>query len=142
MTYTSSFIKIANKLFEDSGKYIEVRNDPNLQIPGFSIIEKDIHGRMIPTILINMELIPEDENIFAHILSHEWGHHVMGHIDIFSPEKQLLETRVTRQNKENEADLFAAQFIKKYSYDTDNIIAFFREHPHDLDNRIQILLSA
>ena len=45
------------------------------------------------------------------------------------------------QEKENEADLYAANFIKEYSYDVDNIKSFMREHPGDLDNRLEILLS-
>lgn len=134
--------KILNQLFEFSNHFINIRNDFNLPMPGFSVIEQDIHYRLTPTIIINTTLIPQDDNIMAHILAHEWGHHVLQHIEHYPPPPDKMPDAETRQLKENEADSYAAEFIRKYHYDKDAIIHFFREHPHDLDNRIQILNTA
>ena len=135
-------VDILNKLFEYSNCYIEVRNDVNLPMPGFSYIEKDIHGRILPVIILNLLLIPNDSNVLAHIISHEWGHHILRHIEYTStPNVMKQENFAIKQQKENEADKYAANFIKKYSYNKEPIIAFFREHPYQLENRIAILNS-
>tara|TARA_Y100000768_G_scaffold346843_1_gene294687 strand:- start:2566 stop:2997 length:432 start_codon:yes stop_codon:yes gene_type:complete len=134
--------KILNQLFEFSNHFIVVKNDINLPMPGFSMIEEDIHYRLVPTTIINTRLIPQDDSVMAHILAHEWGHHVLEHIEHYPPSSENMPDNTTRQLKENEADAYAAEFIKKYNYDKDSIIQFFREHPHDLENRISILNSA
>lgn len=134
-------VDILNALFEYSNQYIEVRNDINLPMPAFSLIEQDIHGRFIPIILINLNLIPENENILAHILSHEWGHHISKHIELIPPPPHNMPTPQERQRKEDEADTYAAKFIKKYSYDKQTIIDFLHKHPFDLKNRLEILNS-
>tara|TARA_B100001758_G_C18400292_1_gene608573 strand:+ start:553 stop:960 length:408 start_codon:yes stop_codon:yes gene_type:complete len=132
-------VQVLNQLFEYSNNYIAVREDMNLKIPAFSIIEKDIYGRHIPVILINQKLIPKNINIIAHILSHEWGHHILQHIQKTPPINMPEPEEI--QIKENEADTYAAHFIKEYSYDKDDIINFMKDHPFDLDNRLNILCS-
>ena len=134
-------VTILNQLLEHTNQYIHVREDPHLPMPGFSIIEKDLHGRYTPTILINQNTFPNDKNICAHVLAHEWGHHVCNHILLEPPPIHKRSNPSDAQKKENEADLFAAKFIKKYNYDIDEIANFMREHPHDLDNRLAILFS-
>ena len=134
-------VEILNQLLEHSKHYIQVREDPNLPMPGFSVIEKDLHGRYTPLILINQKLFPNDKNVYAHILAHEWGHHVCNHILLEPPPMHLRPKPSEIQEKENEADLFAAKFIKKYNYDVEEIANFMRDHPHDLDNRLAILFS-
>ena len=89
---------------------------------------------------INTKLIPNNINIIAHILSHEWGHHVLRHMTI-EPNSFKTEEFDAIQEKENEADLYAANFIKEYSYDVNNIKDFMREQPGDLENRLNILQS-
>ena len=65
------------------------------------------------------------------------GHHALRHVRTTPPTD--LETPKQRQEKENQADAFAAKFVKSYDYNIDTLIAFLREHPVDLDNRLRIL---
>ena len=134
---------IINQLFDYSNHYIEVRNDINLNIPAFSVIETDMYGRNIPYILLNLKLIPEDKNVIAHILSHEWGHHVLRHLKPINEliKKNFINHPDERQQKENEADTYAAKFIKDKSFKKDSIIKFLNQHPFDLENRLSILNS-
>ena len=137
--FAEKIVSISNKLYEHSNIWIEIHNDANLRIPGFSLIDKDLYGRYKPMIIINSELIPNDENIIAHILAHEWGHHVNRHIELDPPTIENMPNFAERQSKENEADEYAARFIKENKFDTDPIINFFKRHPMDLENRINIL---
>lgn len=141
MTNQNMYNQILNQLYEYSNNCINVREDRNLQIPAFSTIEKDIYGRYIPVVLVNTKLIPNNINIIAHILSHEWGHHVLRHMDMEQSAVFKQEDINDIQEKENEADLYAANFIKEYSYDIDHIKSFMKEHPGDLENRLHILQS-
>ena len=134
-------VNILNRLFEYSNRYIEVRADNNLPMPAFSMIEQDIHGRYVPIILINFNLIPKNEDVIAHILSHEWGHHILKHIKLIPPLPHNMPSQQERQIKENEADTYAAKFIKEYSYNREPIIKFLHSHPVDLKNRLAILNS-
>ena len=138
MSLGKPVVHIANKLFEYSNYFVDIRCDVYLPMPGLSLIEQDIHGLFKPIIVINPRLIPEDENVIAHIISHEWGHHVLRHIERF-PSQESCESLQTRQQKENEADIYAAKFVKQFHYDIEPIIAFFEEHPIDIENRMKIL---
>ncbi len=143
MINLNMYTQILNQLYEYSNNCITIREDRNLQIPAFSTIEKDLYGRYIPLVLINSKLIPNNINIIAHILAHEWGHHVLRHmndVELLHIESKKEDFN-TVQDKENEADLYAANFIKEYSYDVDDIKSFMREHPGDLENRLNILKS-
>lgn len=95
-------VDILNQLFEYSRSYINV-----LPIPAFSIIERDIYGRYTPTILINLSILPNDKNILAHILSHEWGHHMLKHLLMDPPCKEEMPTQIERQLHENQVDSYA-----------------------------------
>ena len=140
-----SVTKILNQLFKYSNVFLMVRHDRTLPMPGFSTIEQDMYGRNIPTIIINLSLIPNDDNILAHVLSHEWGHHVSKHLcSEFKPppsQSQYIGYIANQQQKENEADLYAAKFIKEYNYNKAPIIEFFRKNPVDIHNRINILTN-
>ena len=123
MINLNMYTQILNQLYEYSNNCITIREDRNLQIPAFSTIEKDLYGRYIPLVLINSKLIPNNINIIAHILAHEWGHHVLRHmndVELLHIESKKEDFN-TIQDKENEADLYAANFIKEYSYDVDDI---------------------
>ncbi len=133
--------RILNQLFEHSNHFILLREDRDLPYPAFSIIEKDIYNRYNPVILINQKIIPQDENILAHVLAHEWGHHVSKHIKHDPPPMNLRPSQAEVQKKEHEADQYAAQFVKKYNYDIETIATFMRDHPFDLDNRLAILFN-
>ena len=138
MSHSKYIVDIANKLFEYSNVYVEIRSDPMMPIPGFSLIEQDIHGLFRPVAILNPKILTEDPSVIAHIMSHEWGHHVMRHISKIPPLPNA-EKPHDRQMKEDEADTYAARFIKSHNYDTDAIEAFMREHPFDLENRLRIL---
>lgn len=128
-------VNIINKLFEHSNHYLEIRYDKNLPILGFSFIEKNIHGQFIPVIIINLDLIPNNESVMAHILSHEWGHHILKHIKL----NPIKETQEEIQKKEIEADKYAVSFCKKYKYNIDDIEKFLTIHPCGNLDRIKIL---
>jgi len=140
MSLGKTIVKVANQLFELSNTFVELRCDIGMPVPGFSLIEPDIHGLFRPVIVLNPTIIPDDPSVIAHILGHEWGHHVLRHIEPRGPAA-VIEDNNRRQEKENEADAYAAKFIKTYNYDIDAVMSFFREHPIDLDNRMQILLN-
>ena len=140
---SAKIVNVINQLFEYSNHYIEIRNDINLRIPAFSVIEKNIYGRFVPYILINPEIIPDDINIISHILAHEWGHHISKHLkplDVQEIMKLKPESKDDIQKKENEADAYAAIFINKKSLNKDIIISFIKKYsPYDSENRIRIL---
>ena len=142
MITNDTITTILNQLYKYSNTFLNIRNDITLPVPGFSTIEKDLYGRLIPTIIINLSLIPNDENVLAHILSHEWGHHVSKHLlPIKDDTREYIGYDHNRQQKENEADLFAAKFITHYKYNKSAIIDFFKSHPVDIQNRINILTN-
>ena len=137
-------INILNKLYEYSGKFIEVKYDFNLPLVGYSFIDLDINDRIVPTISLNPNLYPKDVNVLAHILSHEWGHHVLNHIKTPTDPSfdiKKLQDKNERQVKENEADSYASKFITEFFYDKQPIKDFIRENsPNDFEHRIDILL--
>ena len=116
--------EILDQLVEFSGKLFEVKIDQKLHIPAFSLIENDFRGNPRNRILINDRLIPmNNKSIIAHIMAHEYGHHIYEHVKI-NPgnlnDKQLTHI-------ENEADFYALMFIEKYNYNKDEIIRFIAD---------------
>ena len=64
-----------------------------------------------------------NKSILAHILAHEYGHHIYEHVKInpeFLNPPQL-------EHIENEADFYALMFIEKYNYNKDEIIKFIAD---------------
>jgi len=116
--------EILDQLVEFTGKLFEIKIDSNLQIPAFSLIDIDFRGNPRNTILINDRLIPmNNKSILAHILAHEYGHHIYEHVKInpaFLNPPQL-------EHIENEADFYALMFIEKYNYNKDEIIKFIAD---------------
>jgi len=132
---------ILNQLFKHSNHYFDVRNDPNLKMPGFSFIELDINNRIKPIILINLDLIPKQQDVLAHVIAHEWGHHVLRHINVPGQTTPQMPSPEERQEKEIEADIYAALFIKEFFYNKKHIESFILECKFDATNRINILNS-
>ena len=101
MNYINSVI---DNLVKHSGNLYEIIYDNNLHIPGLSFIEKDLHGTNRFKIVINLKMI-ENENIdvIAHILSHEWGHHMLKH----TLKNPILLNEEEKINIELEADTYA-----------------------------------
>lgn len=116
--------EIIDQLVEFSGKLYEVKIDTKLQIPAFSLLDTDFRGNLRNKILINTNLIPmNNKSILAHILGHEYGHHIYEHIKIYPGD--LNPNQLTQV--ENEADFYALMFIEKYNYDKDEIIKFISD---------------
>ena len=116
--------EIVDRLVEFTDKLFEIKIDNNLHIPAFSLIDTDFRGNPRNTILINDKLIPmNNKSILAHILAHEYGHHIYEHVKI-NPN-QLNSKQL--EHIENEADFHALMFIEKYNYDKDEIIKFIAD---------------
>lgn len=133
--------KIANDLFEHCGVFVEIRCDDAMPMPGYSYVEQDLHGRLRPIVVVSPARIPGgDRSVLAHVLAHEFGHHANRHLRRIEPGAPP-ETAAQRQRKEDEADDFAAAFLRSRSdeYDLKAVEAFLRQHPFDLDNRLERL---
>ena len=116
--------EIIDQLVEFSGKLYEVKIDTKLQIPAFSLLDTDFRGNLRNKILINTNLIPmNNKSILAHILGHEYGHHIYEHIKIYPGDLNADQL----SQVENEADFYALMFIEKYNYDKDEIIKFISD---------------
>lgn len=109
---------ILNQLYLKTNMYIKIKLDDKLQEIAISLIEKDMWGHLIPTIVINPLLMPNNKNIQAHILAHEYGHHYYKHIRDCDISKEEYNIR------ELEADLFASNFVYNYSYNLYDIYNF------------------
>ena len=92
-----------------------------------------------------MSILILNKNIL--ILSHEWGHHTLNHIK--SPtdptfDIKLIHDKQDREKKEDEADAYAAKFIKEFFYDKESIIEYMRNNSAsetDFKHRADILLN-
>ena len=107
-----------------SNIYIDIITDDNLKVPGFSYIDEDLYGRRKPMIVLNPKLFPREKNILAHIVAHEWGHHIHKHTSV-----NPIELTDEEKNKiELEADYYAFNFIKIYKYNITEIINYIKDN--------------
>ena len=75
-------LEILDELVEFTGKLFEIKID-NVTNSSISLIDIDFRGNPRNTILINDRLIPmNNKSILAHILAHEYGHHIYEHVKI------------------------------------------------------------
>ena len=82
-------------------------------LPGMSFVEKDFRGMNRYKVVLNYNLIKnESSSVIAHILSHEWGHHILKHT-LVNPSL-LSSDRISET--EIEADTYAYNFIIKNNY--------------------------
>ena len=116
---------VIDKLVYDSGYLFEIIYDNNLPMPGMSFLEKDIRNINRYKILINYDLIKDEHiSVIAHILSHEWGHHILKHTSI---DPSLLSDDMLL-NFEIEADTYAYNFIIKNNYNIKDIENYIKKN--------------
>ena len=122
------------KLHDYSDSILNVLIDNNLKLPGMTFLNEV----NIPQIVLNLSLIPENVNIIAHVVAHEAGHQILGHVKIPPYQQTALD------KCEDEADTFAATFLKIHNYDIDPIKDYIKSiHDKSIaDRRIQILEAA
>tara|TARA_B100001175_G_C19476328_1_gene624532 strand:+ start:1155 stop:1601 length:447 start_codon:yes stop_codon:yes gene_type:complete len=116
---------IIQELVEYSGKLFIIKEDNSLRIPAFSLIEYDFRNNPRNVIVINKKLIPEDISIMAHILAHEYGHHIYEHVKI----NPISLNEAQLEQIESEADFYALMFVEKYKYNKNAIIKFIIDYP-------------
>jgi hypothetical protein len=116
---------IIDNLIEHSGCLFEIIYDDNLQMPGMSIIIKDQRGIDRKKVIINYNLIKDESiSVIAHILSHEWGHHILKH----TLSNPILLSANKISDIEIEADTYANKFIVKYDYNIKDIINYIKKN--------------
>ena len=95
--------KIIDNLVDYSHNLFEIEYDNKLDIPALSILIRDNRYHLRQKIIINYDLIKNESiSIIAHILSHEWGHHMLKHT--FTDPNTLNNTQ--RNLIELEADTY------------------------------------
>ena len=116
---------IIDQLVRYSGCLFEIEFDNNIPMPGLSIIMKDFRNHNRNKIILNENIIKNvSEDILAHILAHEWGHHMLKHVYIDSNTLNLEEKNLI----ELEADFYAYNFIHYYNYDKSKIIRYIEDN--------------
>jgi hypothetical protein len=110
---------ISNELHDYTGKIVNLIVDDYLHIPALSYIDE----LGLNTIRINLSIIPLSESVIAHIMSREYGHHILKH---FETESYKLDSEEL-EKREDEADIFAAKFIKNNKYQQEPIEIFISE---------------
>jgi len=110
--------------------------DDKLQLPALSLLDYD----GVPCIIGNPNLIPEDENLQAHILSHEIGHII--NKDIYIDPRSLKRDEL--YEKECLADEIASEYINKTTkYNKDIIVEYLKNQCINevdfLDKRLKYL---
>ena len=117
--------KIIDKLVNYSGYLFEIIYDNKLPIPGMSFVEKDYKGINRYKVVINYNLVKDETpSVIAHILSHEWGHHILKHT-LVNPSllssNRILETEI-------EADTYAYNFIIQNNYNIEDIQNYIKKN--------------
>ena len=122
-----------NSIIDNLVKYsqclFEIEYDNHLKIPGLSLLIKDNRNQYRNKIILNYDLIKNQTiDVIAHILAHEWGHHMYKHTYINPCTLNTKQLDIV----ELEADTYAFNFIKKYNYNINNIINYIKEnHTND-----------
>ena len=116
---------IIDKLVNHSGCLFEIIYDSKLPMPGMSFVEKDFRGMNRYKVVLNYNLIKnESPSVIAHILSHEWGHHILKHT-LVNPSL-LSADRISET--EIEADTYAYNFIIQNNYSIEDIQNYIKKN--------------
>ncbi len=94
-------------------------------------------GQALPggIILLDLSIAGETESILAFWLAHEYAHQVLGHTNLMLQRNSNLLFALAGTKFEDEADIWAANFIKKYKYDVGFVLNFFCDLPNDPNDR-------
>jgi hypothetical protein len=120
-----SIEQLIDNLVEYSNYLFEIEYDNNLEMPGLSILIIDNRHQLRNKIILNYNLIKNETiSVIAHILAHEWGHHIYKHtyinpLTLNNKEKDIIEI---------EADNYAYNFIKIYNYNINEIINYIKNN--------------
>ena len=130
---------IIDKLVNHSGHLFEIIYDNKLPMPGMSFIEKDFRGMDRYKVVINYDLVKnESPSVIAHILSHEWGHHILKHT-LVNPSL-LSANRISET--EIEADTYAYNFIIQNNYNIEDIQNYIKKNfeyeSRDFKNKLDL----
>jgi len=130
---------IIDKLVNYSGCLFEIIYDNKLPMPGMSFIEKDLRGINRYKVVINYDLVKnETPSVIAHILSHEWGHHILKHT-LVNPS--LLSTNRISET-EIEAYTYAYNFIIQNNYSIEDIQNYIKKNfeyeSRDFKNKLDL----
>ena len=130
---------IIDKLVNYSGCLFEIIYDNKLPMPGMSFIEKDLRGINRYKVVINYDLVKnETPSVIAHILSHEWGHHILKHT-LVNPS--LLSTNIISET-EIEAYTYAYNFIIQNNYSIEDIQNYIKKNfeyeSRDFKNKLDL----
>lgn len=108
--------------------------DDKIEMPALSFL--DVNGQ--PCIIGNPKLIPNDEHIQAHILSHEVGHII--NRDIYTDPRTLKRDEL--YEKECLADEVASEYINNSTkYNKDIIIEYLKEQCINENNFLDVRLK-
>lgn len=83
-------------------------------------------------ILVDVSIMAKDEQIVAFLMGHEWGHQILGHVpNLYRPDGgSPWRLRATPLREEDEADLYAGQFMAGAGYrDISKALKFLRTSP-------------
>ena len=89
-------------------------------------------GQALPNgaILLDVSIAADaNEEVTAFFLSHEYGHQMLRHPQIGATAVGQYLMAVRGVRSEDEADCWAARFLKRHDYDFEPVVDFLRELP-------------
>ena len=113
--YNSPLSFVYKQLVEYSGVAIPIYFGQNFT-------KGQAHGNGI--IILDISVLSKPQPVIAFWLAHEWGHIYLGHVSNFrQPYSSYWEYQSDVAEKENEADQYSYEFLYKYKYPINEIVA-------------------